>query len=345
MPGLASWLAAVHIERFDPRTDNQQLRACYEMAVAGQPEDDPSVPPGPFAAFRGWWGYGFGGNPMQAWLASTDAGEPVGGYLLELPERENRDNAFGFVLVQPARRRRGIGTELLVHLARQVQADRSLLMSVARIGSAGDAFAASTGGRTGMREVRRIQDLDASLRERLPALRAAAEPHAAGYTLRRWSGATPPDLIEGVCAVYTALGDAPHDDAFEPATWDAARLHESEERVAAEGSHWYSVAALATQGEVAALTQLAVDPGRPDWGWQEITAVTRPHRGHRLGMLVKVAMLELLADREPGLRRIATFNAEQNEHMIAVNEELGFRVSDYFQSREHDVAATAALAD
>ena len=36
-------------------------------------------------------------------------------------------------------------------------------------------------------------------------------------------------------------------------------------------------------------------PEAPSWGFQELTAVTRPHRGHRLGLLVKAAMLEWLA--------------------------------------------------
>jgi hypothetical protein len=55
--------------------------------------------------------------------------------------------------------------------------------------------------------------------------------------------------------------------------------------------------------------------------------VARRHRGHRLGLLLKAEMLELLAVREPGLERIATWNAASNLHMIAINEQLGFEVS------------------
>jgi GNAT superfamily N-acetyltransferase len=247
------------------------------------------------------------------------------------------------VLVHPRARRQGIGTQLLAHLARRAdEAGRSLLLSVTRTGSPGNAFAAASGGQPGLIEVRRVLDADDGLRARLPGLRAAAEPPSAGYMLRSWSGRTPDDLVEGICAVYTALGDAPHDAAFEPETWDAARLRGSEDRVVAQHRRWYSVAALAPDGDVAALTQLGIDQDTPGWGWQEITAVTRPHRGHRLGLLVKVAMLELLAEREPGLRRVATFNAEQNEHMIGVNEQLGYQVTDYFQSWQHDVGAAAS---
>ena len=59
---------------------------------------------------------------------------------------------------------------------------------------------------------------------------------------------------------------------------------------------YYTLAARHDQtGELAGLTALGVDPMQPDWGFQALTAVTRAHRGHRLGLLVKVAMLDLLA--------------------------------------------------
>ena len=50
---------------------------------------------------------------------------------------------------------------------------------------------------------------------------------------------------------------------------------------------------------MAAFSEVIVDPEAPDWGFQQLTAVIRPHRGHRLGLLVKTAMLELLAAQEP----------------------------------------------
>jgi hypothetical protein len=54
--------------------------------------------------------------------------------------------------------------------------------------------------------------------------------------------------------------------------------------------------------------------------------VTRKHRGHRLGLLVKVAMMDWLATAEPRVERIATWNARSNAHMIAVNESLGYTI-------------------
>jgi hypothetical protein len=95
-------------------------------------------------------------------------------------------------------------------------------------------------------------------------------------------------------------------------------------------------------GELAALTQLGVDPESPEWGHQGLTAVTRPHRGHRLGLLVKVAMLEQLASCEPQLSRIITDNTDTNQHMIAINAALGYQVMDCWVTWELAVADAAA---
>jgi len=99
----------------------------------------------------------------------------------------------------------------------------------------------------------------------------------------------------------------------------------------------------ASGGEFAGLTQLAVDPQNPQWGLQELTAVARRHRGHRLGLLLKIAMLDLLAEREPQLRWIITGNADGNAHMIAINALLGFQIFDRWASWQLDVAKALAL--
>ena len=95
----------------------------------------------------------------------------------------------------------------------------------------------------------------------------------------------------------------------------------------AGGLRGYTVAAQhEATGELAAFTQIRIDPANPSWAYQGLTVVTRPHRGHRLGLLVKAAMLEWLAEAEPALERIGTGNAASNQHMIAVNETLGYEL-------------------
>jgi hypothetical protein len=135
------------------------------------------------------------------------------------------------------------------------------------------------------------------------------------------------------------MADAPREAGQEAQTWDAARVRLDERRVAAMGLRAHVVAARGPgDGELAALTQVCVDPAIPEWGFQELTAVARPHRGRRLGLLLKLAMLDLLAAREPQVTQIVTGNADGNRHMIAINEQLGFRVLGRWPSWELGVA-------
>ncbi|HEU4910767.1 MAG TPA: GNAT family N-acetyltransferase, partial [Actinomycetes bacterium] len=79
-------------------------------------------------------------------------------------------------------------------------------------------------------------------------------------------------------------------------------------------------------GVLAGHTVVGVESDRPWYGDQFDTSVLREHRGHRLGLLLKIGMLRWLAEVEPQLRMIDTWNAGSNEHMIAVNEALGYEV-------------------
>ena len=66
-------------------------------------------------------------------------------------------------------------------------------------------------------------------------------------------------------------------------------------------------------------------PPRPSHDvWQWGTLVNRNHRGHRLGMAVKVRNLEQLAAASSGRVRVLTCNAETNRHMVDINVRLGF---------------------
>jgi hypothetical protein len=57
---------------------------------------------------------------------------------------------------------------------------------------------------------------------------------------------------------------------------------------------------------------------------QNDTLVTSEHRGHALGLLMKAANLELLIEHFAGYPFVVTSNAEENVHMLAINERLRF---------------------
>jgi RimJ/RimL family protein N-acetyltransferase len=332
----------VRIERFDAASDLAAVSALYDVYRAGAPVDEPGGPPMSFGVFSGLIEQGWCGEPHEAWLARQEpGGAVVGGYTLELPDRENRDRYGLWIVVAPARRRAGLGTALLRHAtARASELGRVVMTSQARAGTPGEDFARAIGATAELTEARRKLDVRSIPAGRLAELRASTTAVSAGYALLEWSGPTPDAYLDAVAELNEAMGDAPHSAGEERQRWDAERVRQSGRRAIRQGLRHYSVAAQQqASGELAGLTEVSIDPADPDWGHQELTVVARAHRGHRLGLLLKVAMLELLVEREPQIETIETFNAESNKHMIAVNEALGFRVAGRLAGWELPTAA------
>jgi GNAT superfamily N-acetyltransferase len=308
--------------------DTGKIRACFEVSLAAERVDEPAGPWFTERPFTGWLTVGWDGNPREAWLA-TDQGSAVGWYRLELPVRENADQAYLNLVVHPAGRRRGLGRTLLQHAAGRAAANgRIVLNGAARDGSPGEAFARVAGAKPGLVEVQRVLDIGKLEQGKLAGLRGPAERAAAGYSLVSWVGPVPEEYIEQTAAVYNGMADAPRDAEISHEAWDAQRVRERVNGLRPQyGMRDYAVAARHDDtGELAGLTEVSVDPADPGWGFQVFTVVRREHRGHRLGLLLKIAMMELLATTEPQLERIVTWNGQSNEHMIAVNEAMGYAV-------------------
>lgn len=318
----------MRIEQWDP-ADEKTARACYDVTLAAHQVDEPVEPPESYGAFAVFLREGWEKTPNEVWVCFDADGTVVGYYWIGLPDLENLNQASGGPIVHPAVRRRGIGRELLRHEGTRAEAHGRTLFSATTIaGAAGDAFAQAIGAKLDQEEVRRIQYLREIAPGKVASLRAAAEQAAAGYSLVFWTGAIPDAYCAPMAEVLNAFNDAPHGENREPEIWTAERVRERTGTLLRTGVICgYSVAARReTDGEMAAFSQVLVAPEEPQWGFQQLTAVTRPHRGHRLGLLVKTAMLEWLAEAEPLLEWIVTGNAASNEYMIAVNEQLGYRV-------------------
>jgi RimJ/RimL family protein N-acetyltransferase len=296
--------------------------------------------------FRAWLRYGGTESPVESWLARDDD-ELFGWYLLGLPERENQHRADITLVVAPPRRRAGLGTALLSHAAdRARQAGRTLLAGHSAEDSAGAAFARALGARHRLTGTFSLLRLAAIPPSHLAALRQPAVAAATGYSLVSWEGPTAEHRLAEVAALFDVEADAPRADGEDPPGWDRARVRAVDEQIADQGWRFYSLAARANRnGQLVAITQLGVDPLDASWGFQQLTAVAGAHRGHGLGLLVKVAMLELLAAHEPQLTQVVTLTAEGNEHMTAINTELGFTVLERQLSWELETARIPRSAD
>jgi RimJ/RimL family protein N-acetyltransferase len=322
----------MRIVRLDP-SDTDAIRGCHEVHSATQAADNPTgAPPMSAPMMRAWIKYSFTGDPGEVWLVPGETpGAVRAWYRLSLPDLENLDGATVSIFVHPAFRRRGTGHALLRHaLQRAAANDRTKLSAQTLCDSAGDSFARNAGFEPGIVEARRVLDVTKIPGGRIDSIRAEAARAAAGYSLISWIGPTPDEHLGRVAAVWGAMNDAPRSEGFEGRTWDARRIRERvDARLKLSGAQRYTVGARHdATGEMAALTQVLIASEHPDWGHQGLTAVTRPHRGHRLGMLVKAEMTRWLAEAEPKLERIETGNADSNRHMIAINEALGYQLAD-----------------
>ncbi|WP_233712326.1 GNAT family N-acetyltransferase [Kribbella turkmenica] len=273
--------------------------------------------------------YGWDLNPGRAYLARDEDGAPVGLLEASIPTYDNTNLVWAFGTVHPDRRGRGTGSELIAY-AERLTAElgrNSIGLSTFDLPAA-DAFARQHGFERKSVDVNRRQDvagLDWSVVQKLYDDAVAA---SSAYELIRITGALPDELLDGMVAVTASINDAPKDDLdVEDDEYSPERLRAYEEaQLKSERTLHRVIAREKATGELAGHTTITVERERPHIGEQNDTAVARAHRGHRLGALVKSAMLLWMRDQEPQLAQLDTWNAESNNHMISINEQLNYRV-------------------
>ena len=156
---------------------------------------------------------------------------------------------------------------------------------------------------------------------------AAVAAAGADYRVHTWAGPTPPQWRAGIAHLLTRMStDAPTAGLEEPEDpWTVERLLEDE----AQEAHSPRTSVVAAvehlpSGALAGFTEMTVPAEAERAVSQEDTIVVREHRGHRLGMLLKAANLFWVEEVAPGHPSVITYNAEENRHMLGVNEALGF---------------------
>lgn len=257
---------------------------------------------------------------------------------VEVPLLDNTDQLFVDIQVAPPHRRCGLGTLLAQHAAALArQRGRTIWngwvpsreIDQPEEPTPGEAFAASLGMRLGLVDVQRRLSLPVPA-ARLEELRSMSARHHDGYRLDTWVDRCPDEHLAAYCRLKSLMNsEAPVGDLeVEDEVWDETRLRESEHELGASGRIRYVCVALAPDGSMVGHNELVVpadDPGIYQWD----TLVLPAHRGHRLGLALKVANLAVVQDRHPDRTSVRTFNAASNTAMIAVNDALGFVPVEY----------------
>jgi GNAT superfamily N-acetyltransferase len=290
-------------------------------------------------------------SPKRLFLARMDD-RIVGRGVYEWQPEEGATAAFIEVQVASAVRQRGIGTSLLRVLEGTAAADglRVLQSWSSHLPAATDDVLVPPTGfgaidRTSpaarfalahgysLEQVDRISRIDLPVEEGLlAAKRADAAASAADYDVVQWVGRCPEEWLGDMARLHQRMStDAPMAAIeFAEEDWNEARVRNLDEMNMSGGRMGVtSVALHKPTNRLVGFTEisLAEHEGRPASQWD--TLVLKEHRGHRLGMLLKVANLELVQRISPSTPRVTTYNAEENRPMLDVNEAVGFVPTAY----------------
>jgi GNAT superfamily N-acetyltransferase/RimJ/RimL family protein N-acetyltransferase len=224
--------------------------------------------------------------------------------------------AFLQLLVDPARRRRGIGSALLERVVARCREIEVQALRGTHSTAAGVAFASAVGAVDQQRIVRSLLDLRAA---DLPEPRPPD-----GFGLVTWYGRVPDEHLAAYVRAREAMDDAPAPEGLDFPTWTAEQVRASEESLERRGREMRLTVAMNGDGEVAAFTELRVSRGST-LGFTDDTGTIVTQRGKGLARAVKLESLRRLRAEHPEIEVVSTSNAEENRVMRRLNESIGFR--------------------
>ncbi len=285
---------------------------------------------------------------------AVEGGSVIGWAGLDFPLRENLSLAISFGSVAPEHRRRGVGTALLDASLDRVRAEgrtevqfwgrlplEALTISPegslplpetslrVRLDDPSVSFLTRHGATPGICERESAVDLQGNpTLDQFMTTTPAAAPE--GYTLTTFAGPVPKGLLGPVADLLSSFSaDLPSGELeWEEEVWTPERVQEMDAQTTARGiTPVTSVVLEASTGRGAAYSRVTRQEQTPHRADQGITMVLKEHRGHGLGALVKRANTEFILREWPEVRRIYTDNADQNTHMLRINEAMGFRRS------------------
>ncbi|MBT2532140.1 GNAT family N-acetyltransferase [Arthrobacter sp. ISL-48] len=341
-------LAAAGTGSFGDFRECYALREAHELEKWGNLDRCPTEP----ESVEYWRGSEY--EERVLFLARVGQ-KTVGTCSVTLPLRENTGTAGIDVLVAPHQRRQGWGRSLLEHaeaVARgrgrtsldaycelpveQVEGAGRLLPAKSGAGglpaeAAVVAFAASAGYE--LEQVERSSRLSLPVSpEHLAALETEASARAKEYMLVGWADTCPEEFLTEYAVLKRRMStDVPVAGMdWEAEDWDQGRVRQEEQTLTRSGVQTVVTAAMhRTTGELVAYTVLNWRAGVPAAITQQDTLVSAAHRGRRLGTLIKVANLRAAQQRWPAARSVLTWNASENQHMLAINISLGFKPAGY----------------
>jgi GNAT superfamily N-acetyltransferase len=264
-------------------------------------------------------------------LGAFDGDEMWGAARVDVNRYDNLDLASATYYTHPDRRREGIGRALAAasyDVARSRGCTQLLTEAYAPLdtSSAGLLFGEAMGFTPAIVDGMKVVDL-VETEPSWAALEEETAPRHAGYRLVGWRDGVPDELVEGYCRLNGMFFEqAPMGELdMEPEKWDEARVRKREAHNARTGRHDAAAGAVATDGALVGFTEVFTSDHAPWRGIQSGTLVDPDHRGHALGLAIKLHNHRQLREHFPQCRVLLTGNADVNAAMNTVNDALGYR--------------------
>jgi GNAT superfamily N-acetyltransferase len=268
---------------------------------------------------------------------ARDAGQVVGAGSFLLPGGPGDTDAEVWVGVLPEGRRGGVGSAVVAAMearARELGCSRVVLdqTSPREDGLPGSQFCVAMGCRQSQLVLGLRLDLPVPAGTLTPLQERATSASDAAYEILTAWDEIPADWLDDRAHLASELSTEAPDAAIDHdgEHWDAERVRTLWlSRLAGGGRAVESVAIDRATGQLVAFSDLVAYASMPHVASQSDTVVLDEHRGHRLGLAVKLANLRTLAEELPDITAVRTWTAIDNTHMLAINRELGFRVVEW----------------
>ena len=294
----------------------------------------------------------------QRWIAVTEpieGGEAVIGIAaVTFPQQENLEQAFVGLDVHPAYRGQGVATQLIEEAVRPAleASGHDIVTFFGNVPADGEAsdpsfawnrVAKRLGASIKNVSIERLLALPVP-GDRLDRLEAHAQEKAGPYRFELWDDEIPEEHVAayGVLLRQLDLDDPDGDAELEAGEYTPERVRSLVATQRERGMRTLVAVAIAPDGQIVGNSEIRWSTGDgATLAWQENTLVMPEHRGHRLGLGMKVLTHRRISELAPDLRVLVTCNAAENPWMISVNEQLGYEIAFRENVYQGPIVATA----